>query len=62
VTAGSMNLQFPAVKLIGRNVLSARMINPTKNCSALLIVAINFAAETGYVNFAVKLQRFCNVM
>ena len=38
--AGLMNLQFPAVKLIGRNVLSARMISQAKNCSALVIIAI----------------------
>ena len=41
VTAGFMNLQFPAMKLIARNVLSARMISQAKNCSALLIIAIN---------------------
>jgi len=38
--AGFTNLQFIAAKLIGRNVLSTRMISPAKNCVILIIAII----------------------
>jgi len=56
VTAGLTNLQFHAAKLNGRNVLSARMISPAKNCHSNN--SNNCAVETGYVNIVIKLQGF----